>query len=83
MPFRNVKQNLSSIVLNRRFSPEARTRATEAVYQYIRTNARSIDRGNFSHLCSSDLGLLFQVNDEYFFEGEVTKLCERIAHRPL
>lgn len=83
MTLRNTKQNLSSIVLNRRFSPEARTRATEAVYQHIRTNARSIDQGNFRHLCSSDLGLLFQINDEYFFEGEVTKLCERIAHRPL
>ena len=83
MPFRNVQQNLSSIVLNRQFAPEARTRATEAVYHYMRTNARSIDRGNFSNLCSSDLGLLFQINDEYFFEGEVAKLCERIAHRPL
>ncbi|MGY8747264.1 MAG: hypothetical protein ACKVHR_04305 [Pirellulales bacterium] len=79
----SVKRNLSAIVLNRQFTPEVRTRATEAVYQYMCTNARSIDRGNFSNLCSSDLGLLFQINDEYFFEGEVAKLCERTAHRPL
>ena len=83
MPFSPVQQNLSAIVLNRQFTPELRTRATEAVYQYMCTNARSINRGNFSNLCSSDLGLLFQINDEYFFEGEVAKLCERTAHRPL
>ena len=83
MPISPIQQNLSSIVRNRQFSNEARTRAVEAVYQYMRTNARSINRGNFSNLCSSDLGLLFQINDEYFFEGEVAKLCERTAHRPL
>lgn len=83
MPISPIQQNLSSIVRNRQFSNDARTRAVEAVYQYMRTNARSINRGNFSNLCSSDLGLLFQINDEYFFEGEVAKLCERTAYRPL
>ena len=63
MPFSPIQKNLSTIVRHRQFSPDARARATEAVYQYMRTNARSIDRGNFSNLCSSDLGLLFQIND--------------------
>jgi hypothetical protein len=47
------------------------------------TNSRFVRRGNFKDICSSDLGLLFQITDEYFFDGEVARLCEQQAERPL
>lgn len=76
-------QELSKIVQQRRFSRADRTEAFNAIYRFMLTNSRSVHVGNFSDICSSDLGLLFQITDEQFFDGEVGRLCESLAHRPL
>ncbi len=46
-------------------------------------NSRYVRSGNFQDICNSDLGMLFQITDEHFFEGCVGRLCESQADRPL
>lgn len=75
--------NLLSIIQRRRFSRSQRVESAKSIYQYMLTNSRFIRTGNFNNICSSDLGLLFQITDEYFFEGESGRLCEHQADRPL
>lgn len=76
-------QKLLRIVHQRKLTPAARTASLDSIYQHMLTNSRCVRTGNFQDVCSSDLGLLFQITDEYFFDGEVGKVCERQADRPL
>jgi hypothetical protein len=77
------KNKLLRIIQQRQFSQYQRTESAKSVYRYMLTNSRFVRTGNFKQICSSDLGLLFQITDEYFFEGEAGRLCEQLADRPL
>lgn len=84
MPRENpTKTQLKHIVANRQFSASTRQRIQTAISQYMLTNSCSIGTGNFSKISGADLGLLFHITDEHFFEGSVNRLCEEIADRPL
>lgn len=78
-----TQQRLIHTVTNRRIPEPERESATQSIYHHMLANSESINGGNFSHICSSDLGLLFQITDEYFFQGDVGRLCEQLALRPL
>lgn len=79
----STKNRLLRSIQERHFSNGERERATRTVYQHMLANSGSIEAGNFKHISQSDLGLLFQITDEQFFEGNVGRLCEQIAVRPL
>jgi hypothetical protein len=83
MPKPSPQMNLLSIVRERQIRPEDRTVSMGLIYQHMLTNSRSIRGGNFDELSNSDLGLLFQVTHEQFFDGQVGQLCEQKASRPL
>jgi hypothetical protein len=55
----------------------------QSIYKHVLTNSKSIRGGNFKSISSEDLGMLFQVTDEHFFEGTVGRICERRACKPL
>lgn len=55
----------------------------KAVYDHVLGNSRCIEKPDFQTVSPADLGLLFQVTDELFFDGLVGKLCEKSAARPL
>lgn len=78
-----TKTKLKKIVQDRQFSTIARKQIQNSISQYMLTNSRSIGAGNFTEISGSDLGLLFHVIDEHFFEGSVNRLCEQQANRPL
>ena len=83
MPNPSPQKNLLSIIQERKIRPEDRIASTVLIYQHMLTNSRSIRRGNFEVVSNADLGLLFQITDEQFFDGQVSQLCEQIASRPL
>ena len=78
-----TQKRLQNAVEQRKLSQTERDQTQASIYRYMLTNARCVHRGNFSKLCNSDLGLLFQITDEHFFEGDVGRLCEEKASRPL
>jgi len=78
-----TKTQLIDILKQRRLSRDQRAGSQAAISQYMLTNSRSVRSPNFKEICSSDLGLLFQITDEQFFDGTVGRLCERQANRPL
>ena len=77
------QQNLLSIVRETTFQPQDRAAKISLIYRHVLTNSRSIRTGNFHELSNADLGLLFQITDEQFFDGQVSRLCEQRASRPL
>ena len=78
-----TKTKLKRIVENRQFPRTHRERIQSSISKYMLTNSNSISSGNFSKISGSDLGLLFHVTDEYFFDGSINRLCEQQADRPL
>ena len=70
-------------ILNRgRWKSNERDRRQKIVYDFMLRNSESIRKPNFDQLSSSDLGLLFQITDEQFFQGKLGRTCETTA-RPL
>jgi len=78
-----TETKLKKILETRQFSRSGREAAQASISQYMLTNSESMSSGNFGKISGSDLGLLFHVTDEYFFEGTVNRLCEQQADRPL
>lgn len=81
MSSRSQKQELLDIVRHRSRANQAYWQ-TEIHNQMLR-NSDSIRTPNFSKISSADLGVLFQLTDECFFDGSVGRLCESVAKRPL
>ncbi|MFK7769369.1 MAG: hypothetical protein AB8B55_19255 [Mariniblastus sp.] len=83
MPTDANRKKLLQIVKQRRLNGQARENTLASIHQYMLRNSKCVRSGNFKELCSSDLGLLFQITDEHFFDGLVGTVCERKADRPL
>jgi hypothetical protein len=66
------KENLLKITRKRQVPPAERAKLTGLIYRHMLTNSRSIRSGNFQDVSNSDLGLLFQITDEQFFDGQVS-----------
>ena len=76
-------RNLQHLIQTRTIAREDRHQLSEQIYQHVIANSESITRPNFTSISPADLGLLFQINDELFFDGLVGRLCEQKAERPL
>jgi hypothetical protein len=79
----SLHKNLLHLIDKRRFAPQQRAHLTSEIYDHIIANSETISQPNFTTISGADLGLLFQVNDELFFDGYVGRLCEEKADRPL
>lgn len=75
--------NLEKLIQRRRFADNTRIEIFQTIYDHLIANSNYITRPNFSKISDADLGLLFQVTDELFFDGLVGKLCEQVADTPL
>lgn len=53
------------------------------VYEFALLNAPSIKSGNFTKISSADIGVLFQITDELFFDGKVSRYFESNFNMPL
>ena len=79
----NSLSNLQHLIQTRTIAQKDRQQLSEQIYQHVIANSESITRPNFTSISPADLGLLFQINDELFFDGLVGRLCEQKAERPL
>jgi hypothetical protein len=53
------------------------------VYEFVLLNAPSVGNGNFATVSSADIGVLFQITDELFFGGSVSRYFESNFNKPL
>lgn len=79
----STHDQLQKIVLKRKFGVAQRIEMQHSIARFLLRNSESINAPNFSEVSSADLGLLFQITDEQFFDGQVARLCEQKANRPL
>lgn len=81
---RSAEQTALATIVRQPATGEQTTQARcQAVYAHVLNNSSSIEKADFTTVSPADLGLLFQVTDELFFDGLVGKVCEQIAARPL
>ena len=74
---------LAEIIRQPALSIAKRQVLSRTAYDYVLSNSHHITNPEFKTISPADLGLLFQVTDELYFDGLVGKLCERVAIRPL
>lgn len=79
----NTLNKLQELVQAKTVARDRRERLSEEIYQHVIANSESITKPNFTSISPADLGLLFQINDELFFDGMVARSCEQKAERPL
>lgn len=77
------RKALAEIIRQPACSDSERQMRCGMVYDHVLGNSHCIEEPDFQTVSPADLGLLFQVTDELFFNGLVGKLCERAAARPL
>ena len=76
-------QPLIQLLQKREFSAQALASRQQTAYQFVIQNSPNISNGNFRTISNADLGTLFQITDEYFFDGILSRLCEQVSDRPL
>ena len=77
------KKDLLKQVQQQQLSRSTREDSSRLIHKYMLTNSRFVRTGNFRDICNSDLGMLFQITDEQYFSGNVSRVCEQTADRPL
>ena len=76
-------RKLQQLIQHRSISPPEREDKQTAVYQFVLQNSPNISDGHFRTISNADLGLLFQITDEHFFDGMLGGICEQTSCRPL
>ena len=55
----------------------------QQVFDHVLLNSPRINSPNFESISAADIGLLFHVTDELFFDGRVSRFVEKHYERPL
>ena len=76
-------RKLQQLLRQRKISTPVRKEKQRAVYQFVLRNSPNISDGHFSTISNADLGLLFQITDEHFFDGMLGSICEQTSSKPL
>ena len=76
-------KKLQQIATSRRVSPKQRARFATLVSEHLVANSSHISSPNFSQISDGDLGTLFQLIDELYLEGWLTRAYEIVAANPL
>lgn len=74
---------LNKIVRGRRFALHEQTSLAKTVFEHLIANSRHITSANFSQISDADLGTLFQLIDEMYLDGWLTRAYEVVADKPL
>ena len=78
-----LRQKFLKLLQTRTLDPQARQSMQDSVYQFITRNSPNISTGHFRTISNADLGMLFQINDECFFDGLLGGVCEQASCKPL
>ena len=76
-------RKLQQLIQQRKILAPAQKEKQQAVYQFVLQNSPNINDGHFRTISNADLGLLFQITDEHFFDGMLGRICEQTSSRPL
>ncbi len=78
-----IVKKLQKLIHQRQLAPDAQRKKQLAVHQFVLQNSPNIRDGHFRTISNADLGLLFQITDEQFFDGMLGSVCEQASCRPL
>ncbi len=78
-----AQSELLQQVRNRNYSPARRDALQREIFEHLLLNSSNIRSGNFDVISAADLGMLFQVTDELFFGGSITRFVESNFNKPL
>ncbi len=68
---------------SRSYSSDRSASLQREIFEHLLLNSANIRIGNFDLISAADLGMLFQVTDELFFEGSLTRFVESNFSKPL
>ncbi len=77
------KTALAKIIRQPALEEADRIARSQRVFDHVLKNSGGIGKPDFQTISPADLGELFQITDELFFEGLVGTVCERTSVRPL
>lgn len=69
--------------LNRSIEDSKRRQLQRQIYESMLRHSENIRAGHFVKISPADLGLMFHLVDEQFFEGNLGRQCEQVASQPL
>jgi len=76
-------QKLKHLLQQRKIQAPALREKQNAVFRFVLRNSPNISDGQFRTISNADLGLLFQITDEHFFDGMLGGICEQASSKPL
>ena len=78
-----TRQTFFQRAIRRTIEPEEAARKQRQIREHLLLNSARLKAENFSVISPSDLGMLFQLTDEVFFEGELASFVEANFRKPL
>ena len=78
-----TRQAFFQRVVRRVISPEEMITKQREIREHLLLNSSSLVVENFSMISPADLGMLFQLTDECFFDGELSRFVEANFDKPL
>lgn len=78
-----TRQAFFERVVRRAVAPTEACRKQRQIRDHLLLNSSRLKTENFSVISPSDLGMLFQLTDEVFFEGELASFVEANFRKPL
>jgi len=69
-----MARDVQQLIETMQFSPEQITDITHEIYDTVLRKSKYIDGGNFTRICPGDVEHLFDLYDEFFFDGGVRKV---------
>lgn len=78
-----VKGQFLQRAVDRRFTASQLKGIQRDVHEHLLLNSPNIRSANFDVISAADLGMLFQLTDELFFAGEISRYVETNFVKPL
>ena len=78
-----AQNELLRFIRSRKFAPARRKAMQSEVFEHLVLNSSNMRSGNFDVVSAADLGMLFCVTDELFFDGAITRYVETHVEKPL
>jgi hypothetical protein len=78
-----AQSELLNLVHGRNYAPSIRGAMQREIFEHMLLNSSNVNSANFDVISAADLGTLFQVTDELFFGGVITRYVETNFNKPL
>lgn len=79
MSAKKVKKQLLQAISDAPLKRQEINKRQHTIHEFMLSNSESLAEPNFQQISTADLGLLFHVTDEQFFNGQVGRACESLS----